>query len=319
MEMSTPSQRLLRWLVALPTEPSEKTAPGRNYAAWNSHRTVFLLGGHLRTMYSKLPVVLLTGTLVVLHMVLFAIFEASWAWHNVSAALVIFYVLSWLVGMSSFVKAASYDPGALPNNIHLTSAKDCYSIPTEYRNSITLPGLTGDAVVKYCVSCRDWRPPRSFHCSKCDHCITLHDHHCVWLGNCIGERNYRYFFTFLLFGTISSAYLAAVCYYRLFHNSDPFRETIRHSPMTLFNAVYGSLTLLYPMLLLGYNFYLTSTQQTTREFLRTLHASERNLNPYRQDVNVVFAFIQNLTHVRGYSFVRPRERYQEGDQRFVRF
>lgn len=53
--------------------------------------------------------------------------------------------------------------------------------------------------MRYCVECNIIRPPiRCSHCYNCDACIIGFDHHCVWLGTCIGARNYLDFIFFLI-------------------------------------------------------------------------------------------------------------------------
>ena len=50
----------------------------------------------------------------------------------------------------------------------------------------------------YCSLCRVSQPPRTYHCKDCGRCVSMRDHHCVWLDNCIGERNAGVFLAFLI-------------------------------------------------------------------------------------------------------------------------
>lgn len=50
-----------------------------------------------------------------------------------------------------------------------------------------------------CPVCQLEQPLRCKHCKDCARCVALHDHHCPWLGNCVGERNRRSFYWYLVF------------------------------------------------------------------------------------------------------------------------
>jgi hypothetical protein len=51
--------------------------------------------------------------------------------------------------------------------------------------------------LRFCTVCNTDQPLRAKHCSDCRRCVATYDHHCPWLGNCIGEKNKAFFYAYL--------------------------------------------------------------------------------------------------------------------------
>ncbi|CAL6103420.1 DHHC_palmitoyltransferase [Hexamita inflata] len=87
------------------------------------------------------------------------------------------------------------------------------SIPQFVTNNIKATNKISVHFVQntHCSTCNVEKPPGVAHCPLCKHCVLSHDHHCPWVGTCIGIRNYKYFilcvvFTLLYFATLLGYY-----------------------------------------------------------------------------------------------------------------
>ena len=87
----------------------------------------------------------------------------------------------------------------------------CFVNPTqpivEDYISMNYKNITNIEIDKYndCEFCHLKKFERSSHCRQCNKCILRRDHHCVWIGNCVGYANNQYFVNFLLWAIVNFA------------------------------------------------------------------------------------------------------------------
>jgi palmitoyltransferase ZDHHC9/14/18/palmitoyltransferase len=66
--------------------------------------------------------------------------------------------------------------------------------------------------IRYCKPCKILRPLGTVHCYSCDVCIYNYDHHCPWIGKCVGRDNMCDFKIFLFSIVVAIGTFAACVY-----------------------------------------------------------------------------------------------------------
>ncbi|XP_069028444.1 palmitoyltransferase ZDHHC8B [Embiotoca jacksoni] len=190
---------------------------------------------------------------------LFFAFTCPWLAVTICPAVPPCCAILFLFVLANFTMATFMDAGVLPMASEDEDKDDEFRAPL-YKN-VDVKGV--QVRMKWCASCHFYRPPRCSHCSVCDHCVEDFDHHCPWVNNCIGRRNYRYFFLFLLSLTVHIIGVFTFGLIYVLHHMDELWKL--HCTVTLVVISISGLFLIPVLGLTGFHLYLVSRGRTTNE------------------------------------------------------
>ncbi|KAM3612695.1 uncharacterized protein V6R79_012851 [Siganus canaliculatus] len=231
---------------------------------------------------------------------LFFAFECPYLAVHLSPAIPVFAALLFLFVMAMLLRTSFSDPGVLPRalpeeasfiEMEIEAANG--NVPAGQRPPPRIRNVQiNNQIVKlkYCYTCKIFRPPRASHCSICDNCVDRFDHHCPWVGNCVGKRNYRYFYLFTMSLSLLTIYIFTFDIVHVVMRSvdKGFLNTLKETPgtypfttVTVLEVLVCFFTLWSVVGLTGFHTYLISLNQTTNEDIKgSWSGKNRVQNPY---------------------------------------
>ncbi|ETV74442.1 hypothetical protein, variant 1 [Aphanomyces astaci] len=181
-------------------------------------------------------------------------------WHSVLLAVTWFF----------FGCAAWLDPGTVAHDRkyveeYTTTMQRCLLQEYEGDDASNLARNQGEQPLderlrRFCHTCHVAQPRRSKHCNVCHRCVLLFDHHCPFLGTCVGRNNYTFFLAFTICMSIAALSLAWMWYTTWMH-MDP-EATL----WCVLAASYYTLVGLCAAGLFIFHLVLAAKNRTTHEF-----------------------------------------------------
>ncbi|CDW56572.1 palmitoyltransferase ZDHHC14 [Trichuris trichiura] len=248
---------------------------------WQVHQgqNKFFCDGRVVTSnsLSTLPVTIM---LILVTMTFFYIFDVPYFCKKFSCAIAAVACCLTAVCAISLYLSAFADPGILPraNSAQCEELNRFLSASGIYvpkKGVLVAPPFTaiedGQMVlIKFCSTCKIYRPAKCSHCSVCDNCVERFDHHCPWLGNCIGRRNYASFFLFISCLSMLIVFVLTCEVVRIIDECDSYGKFVAQNPFSTIVLFVTLVTSLPVVSLTAYHAYLVCVSASTCTDLKQL-------------------------------------------------
>ncbi|GAB2223466.1 hypothetical protein Droror1_Dr00017607 [Drosera rotundifolia] len=243
---------------------SNSMTPTRQSASHLLHQPLPTNMNHFNK-FKSLPILTLLPTISLIFYTTIFVFLHDWLGLKSplgTANALIFSFLSLLLGYSFWVCVIT-DPG---------NVNEGYVPDVEGNHGESEDGENGALRMSRCDKCYVYKPLRTHHCRVCKRCILKMDHHCTWINNCVGYRNYKPFVLLVFYGALCSMYSTIIFVGSAIHK-DWSSQTIS---IQIYYVICGVAVVglwITLITLLGWHVYLLTQNMTSIEYQEGLRAS----------------------------------------------
>ena len=149
--------------------------------------------------------------LILITQIFSLVFIDVFLWIEISPCFLIIEIVLTFLMFYHLIICHLFDPGVLKKGNLEFSKEEIKKMEDEMFKTIRF------YKERYCSTCKIMRPPKSSHCRECDHCVKNFDHHCVFVGNCVGARNRANFIWFLSFCSVQALFRIAISIFTVFY------------------------------------------------------------------------------------------------------
>jgi hypothetical protein len=195
---------------------------------------------------------------------------------------IIILSLFYIVIIISLFRSGFSDPGI----IHRQEREFKYR-PNKYSIKSVINGNLYD--ISFCHSCLIYKPPRTSHCALCDNCILRFDHHCNWIGHCIGQKNYGSFYILVFCLFFSCIFDIIYSLYHIIYQAKKFKNKENYNKLILWGlcviCLYN-IIMLFSFIgkLFFLHTYLQIINKTFYEYLKKKFSYIPGMNPFKKHI-----------------------------------
>ena len=245
---------------------------------WQGDNYIYLKGKILMGPCSFRPT-LLSLVSISIPVFLFFFFNSNFLINKISIIIPFIIGIIYIITVILLIIAAFCDPGII---FRFPLEKNIIEDRKEYK----IFQLGYIKRYKFCSTCLIMRPNRSTHCGDCNNCVEKFDHHCPWIGSCVGKRNYKYFYFFLFFLNSLICLIIIFCLIHIIKNiidkinkNNDKKIDLTETIMSLYIIIYEGLTMVFVTGLFIYHTKLVLKNVTTKEDIKNFFNSPQG-NPY---------------------------------------